>query len=857
MTPPEPPANARFFQFPSSYRWLVTGSLPVFCVLVVVGFFFLLFNPGPKSLAIGAICVIEFGFFALLAIRAVHLARDRVAVNDDGLWYLTRRDLSTFIRWDEVANVEAHEIRKRLVITDMTGQKRINLEYQLDGFETLRNFVLERTTARRRQTFAPSVFHGGYLKLGFLLFAFLMWIAFVTMSIRSGQPLAAAGFVGLALLTLYGIVREPRTLTISSLSIIVGYPGWHRSIPFDSVTNVEIDNTPGNEQGYISAAVFVETVNGRPLKLIGFREGSVALYDALCAGWAAARGVSHTSIACAAPSPAFGSEPAASPAATTSALPRVFHAGMHTWLVLVGPVVAYSAVIFADQLYRSGDYFGDRRALIIGWCVLFAVYLFIALLRVPRRIRLSSQVLEVQYTLWRRAVPYGAIAEIELSTGRDLRNKRTHTVRVHLRKGGSLRLGGVREGTAELYQVLRAAWQAASSLAAQQSTAADASPADVSAHVPPSNELSQTTQLWFVPAMVATAALVAVIAMPGTWRRLPLMGGPAPDWKALERFPQMRTGWKGTPRPLFSGDVRYHRWNLDYATGVFSHNQTDFYIGDSIPLNLTRVYLNRFESQAFGAGMSASCDILLLGDSVRFTYLDLIMPNGQQFHFKRISPGDSWAGSVFRSDPASNQALKSAFLGATLWWNGNGWSLRLTDGTLMKFPAVHGNIRVVRGALLSIEDAHGNAFVIRRDHEGNILEIVSPHGASVVLTHDMKNRISKAIDSFGNTVSYSYDDFDRLVAVSDSREGTTRYAYDEGNNLVRVTKPDGADWLRIEYDSQARVVKVTFEDGSSCRYAYKTDSQGAVVAVDLFPSNGPPRQVSVRPTASQNGLSAR
>jgi hypothetical protein len=205
-------------------------------------------------------------------------------------------------------------------------------------------------------------------------------------------------------------------------------------------------------------------------------------------------------------------------------------------------------------------------------------------------------VLEVQYTLWRRAIPYGAIAEIELSTGRDLRNKRTHTVRVHLRKRGSLRLGGVREGTAELYQVLRAAWQAASSLAAQQSTAADASPADVSAYVPPSNELSQTTQfarlfpVWFVPPMVATAALVAVIAMPGTWRRLPLTGRPAPDWKALERFPQMRTGWKGTLRPLFSGDVRYHRWNLDCATEVFSHNQTDFYIGDSIPLNLTQQF---------------------------------------------------------------------------------------------------------------------------------------------------------------------------------------------------------------------------------------------------------------------------
>jgi YD repeat-containing protein len=359
---------------------------------------------------------------------------------------------------------------------------------------------------------------------------------------------------------------------------------------------------------------------------------------------------------------------------------------------------------------------------------------------------------------------------------------------------------------------------------------------------------------WFLPAVAATVALFVLVALPGNWRRVLRLSRPAPDTKALARFAQLRTGWKGTPQPLFPGDLRYHRWNVDYATGVFSHCQPDFYIGDSIPINLTRIYLNRYESEAFGVGMSASYDMFLTGDADRFTYLDLIMPNGQQFHFKRISPGASWAGSVFRCDPAGNDPPKSTFPGARLWWNGNGWSLRLTDGTLMKFPAVRGTIRPGQGALLSIENGYGDVLTIKRDRNGNILEITSPHGASVILTHDKKDRITSGTDSFANTVTYSYDDFDRLVAVRDSREGITRYSYNAGNNLVKVTKPDGAAWIQVAYDPQGRVVNMFFEGGSSCRYAYKTDPQGAIAAVDVLSSDGPPRHVTIGGTAAQDGF---
>jgi YD repeat-containing protein len=81
--------------------------------------------------------------------------------------------------------------------------------------------------------------------------------------------------------------------------------------------------------------------------------------------------------------------------------------------------------------------------------------------------------------------------------------------------------------------------------------------------------------------------------------------------------------------------------------------------------------------------------------------------------------------------------------------------LRLTDGTLMKFPAVRGTIRPGQGALLSIENGYGDVLTIKRDRNGNILEITSPHGASVILTHDKKDRITSGTDSFANTVTYS------------------------------------------------------------------------------------------------------
>src|SRR5262249_33766026 len=153
-------AVAEFFQFPPSYRRMTIACLVGFCIFAVFSAFLPLIDPGSKSWAIATIAVPEFALFGLLAARAALMSRDRVAVSDDGIWYLPHRGTSTFMRWDEIAKVEVRELTKRLVIADATSHKRINLEYQLDRFDRLRSLVLDRTAARRRQTFASAVSHG-------------------------------------------------------------------------------------------------------------------------------------------------------------------------------------------------------------------------------------------------------------------------------------------------------------------------------------------------------------------------------------------------------------------------------------------------------------------------------------------------------------------------------------------------------------------------------------------------------------------------------------------------------------------------------------------------------------------------
>src|ERR1700733_1666925 len=280
----------------------------------------------------------------------------------------------------------------------------------------------------------------------------------------------------------------------------------------------------------------------------------------------------------------------------------------------------------------------------------------------------------------------------------------------------------------------------------------------------------------------------------------------APNPALLANFPTLPTGGHGAPIPLFAGQSPPNRWSVDLKSGAFLHVQTDIYLPDVIPINLSRTYssFDHFRDRDFGVGTSSSYEIYLTGDNVVFKYIDIGFPDQSSVHMPRISRGTSWEATYeHRALPGDTADI---FDKAQLWWHSPWYFSSLKDGTGIVFPASRWANQWGQRSAIMIQDAKGDVLDIKRDEAGNKLEITSPNGQKLVLGHDKLNRISSANDSRGYVVYYGYDDDGRLTEVTDSKGDVTRYTYDFDDQMRTITQPDGRIWLANNYDHDGRIV---------------------------------------------------
>jgi Domain of unknown function (DUF6531) len=271
---------------------------------------------------------------------------------------------------------------------------------------------------------------------------------------------------------------------------------------------------------------------------------------------------------------------------------------MRAWKVLGAPAIGYLLLLTARAYQEWNSPY--QRFSALGLLVVFwAAHLLVLAVRLPRTVTVSIDVLTVQYTLWKRLLPYSAISKIELNKISGSNAQLKDGVRIVLANRRPIVLSDIREGTPLLYQVLRAAWE-------QNHSA-------VGVALCPS-EPNRTFPAWLTPAAIVLALFAAFVAPRDIWREFAGIHS-VPDTRILATFPKVPTGWVGAPVASFSGELRSHRWNIEYTSGTFIHSQTDFYLNDSIPINFTRVFLNRDINGAFGIGMNASYDMTLAGDA--------------------------------------------------------------------------------------------------------------------------------------------------------------------------------------------------------------------------------------------------
>lgn len=222
-------------------------------------------------------------------------------------------------------------------------------------------------------------------------------------------------------------------------------------------------------------------------------------------------------------------------------------------------------------------------------------------------------------------------------------------------------------------------------------------------------------------------------------------------------------------------------------------------------------------SRAFGVGTNHSFNIFLVGDSVRFTYIDLVLEDGATVRFKKFPPSPGIRGIFYSS------ASDEDFAASTLQWNGTGWDLKRADGWTYVFPAAGPTSNPEQGALVEIHNDNGDVIRFDRDATGRLNKVSHFEGDQIEFAYDEHNRIVRAEDNHGRYMTYSYDPQGRLVQVADSDQHVEEYAYDASNRMQEI-RWDGALVLSNVYDKSDRLVQQTDRDGRNFSYAYDSSN---------------------------------
>ena len=273
---------------------------------------------------------------------------------------------------------------------------------------------------------------------------------------------------------------------------------------------------------------------------------------------------------------------------------------------------------------------------------------------------------------------------------------------------------------------------------------------------------------------------------------------------------------------------------VDLGTGLFVMTHTDLTLPDVLPISVTRTYRpDDPYSRSFGIGTADLYDgtYLWSGQSDKSAFnAYLVTPDGSRTFFKRTSAGTGFVNAQFET------STPGPYFRAHLAWNGGGWDLTLTDGTVL----VYG----ILAPLQYIRDRYGDTVTITRTagQRGDVVQVTSPNGRWIHFTYDRSQRIIKATDNTGRSVAYTYyqvgpsDGY--LWKVQNPAGQVTTYTYDAHGRMASITDPMGTTYLRNAYNPDGTVASQTEADGATYRFSYVKGTDGRMLRTTVVGPRG-------------------
>jgi len=286
----------------------------------------------------------------------------------------------------------------------------------------------------------------------------------------------------------------------------------------------------------------------------------------------------------------------------------------------------------------------------------------------------------------------------------------------------------------------------------------------------------------------------------------------------LEATPSSAPNFGNCSIPIPFSSEMVDRFEVDLRTGRFVLRQTDLSLSDGFEVRLNRTYtaqdwIHPRHDHAFGFNSNHPYDIAPVGTRNPYTEHLLVLEDADFLYLPRISSGTGYSDAVYQHSETS-----SSFYKAVTRWVGDGWELKLEDGSKIRFPDSYNAINMAQGAPTWMVDKHGDKAELIRDRQRNLLEIRTPRGRWIRFHYDARSHIVRAEDDQGHWAAYSYNADGLLTDVVHSDKHERHYSY-AGKLMTDVRDENHRLLIHNSYDS-GWVIRQDFPNGASARYHY-------------------------------------
>ncbi len=264
------------FRLPKWYRAVGGGAILFFSVVLVLSVMY----GGQRQAWLFLIVYIPMIWSGIYLWK---ISERYIMADSAGLAWLSPNKPRVFIGWSEIGRVQAHDYLQRFDVYDATGRKVMHLDYQLEGFEVLRELLLSHTRHLQSKSLNPSAFIGSgrlALPLAILFFSAAALFMFHDNAHVYGLLATALAIASLVQWLFWTIMK----VYLHDEWIELQYPARRRLIPYTQITGVDFILQPG-QYGSKFAVVVLTTADGKKVKLARFKEGSQAVFTAVEAAW--------------------------------------------------------------------------------------------------------------------------------------------------------------------------------------------------------------------------------------------------------------------------------------------------------------------------------------------------------------------------------------------------------------------------------------------------------------------------------------------------------------------------------------------------------------------------------------------